>query len=74
MNSDVVKTDLFILLGLAVVILGGFTQKFYYARGLYGLSNKRAPLWAGRLIFIGVGALFMVIGFAHLFFGFGALR
>ncbi|HZQ42523.1 MAG TPA: hypothetical protein VFA99_04695 [Acidobacteriaceae bacterium] len=66
--SNVTKTDLTILIGLVAVVIGVLGKKFYYARGLYGGSpGKQAPLWAGRLMFIIVGSIFMITGFLQLF-------
>ncbi|HEV2578617.1 MAG TPA: hypothetical protein VGU25_15540 [Acidobacteriaceae bacterium] len=66
--SNVIKTDVFILLGLLIAVIGFLGKKFYYARGLYGgSSGKETPLWFGRLMFIGVGSIFMITGFLQLF-------
>ena len=66
--SNVIKTDVIILLGLVMALIGLLAKKFYHARGLYGgSSGKEAPLWFGRLMFILVGGIFMVTGFLELF-------
>jgi len=72
-NWDLAKADLFILAGLGMVIAGYLTQNFYWARGFNGASNKRAPTWAGRLLYVVIGVLFMVFGFSHLLFGYGTI-
>gem|GEM_PF-5159183 len=56
-----------------MVIAGYLTQNFYWARGFNGASNKRAPTWAGRLLYVVIGVLFMVFGFSHLLFGYGTI-
>jgi FtsH-binding integral membrane protein len=74
MDADVIKTDFSILFGLTFVVIGFLNTKLFYSRGLYGISNKRAPTWAGRLMFIGVGGLVVLFGLAHLFLGYGTVR
>jgi len=76
METGAIKTDLIILFGFAFIVFGCIIDKFYKARGLYGvsLSNKPMPTWLGRLMFLSLGTIFILFGFAHLFFGFGTVR
>ena len=71
MTSDAIKSDLIVLFGFVFVALGFFGDKFYY--GVAAL-NKLAPTWLGRLFFVSIGSVFMLFGFAHLFWGYGTIR
>jgi len=57
-----------IIIGLAMIALGVIIKQFYAGRGDYGvaLSDKKIPRWAGRLLFIGIGAVFLLVGIAHV--------
>ena len=53
------------------MIFFGFTIKqFYAAKGMYGAvsSDRKVARWKGRLLFVAVGAGFLLIGFKYLFF------
>ena len=53
------------------MIFFGFTIKqFYAANGMYGAvsSDRKVARWKGRLLFVAVGAGFLLIGFKYLFF------
>ena len=56
------------MIGIAGILIGCMTKTFYYIKGRFGSSDEPAPTWFGRLIFIGVGVLFVVMGLRHLFF------
>jgi hypothetical protein len=62
------KAVIISIVGFIAVVIGTLGNKFYYARGLYGISNKVAPLWFGRLMFIGVGTIFIITGMYYLLF------
>ena len=57
-----------IISGLGMIALGVTIKQFYAAKGIYGaaLSDKKIPRWAGRLLFIGIGTVFLLVGIAHL--------
>ena len=67
----ITSTDFAALLaGTVFIILGILGNEFYYASGLYGdATKKRAPVWAGRLMFIGVGVLFILFSLKNLYYG-----
>ena len=56
------------IVGFVAVAIGTLGNKFYYTKGLYVTSNKVAPLWFGRLMFIGIGTIFIVTGMHYLLF------
>ena len=56
------------IVGLVAVAIGMLGNKFHYTKGLYAVSNKVAPLWFGRLMFIGIGTIFIVTGMHYLLF------
>jgi len=57
-----------IIFGLAAIAFGCFAKTFFWAKGFHGsLSDKRAPTWLGRTLFIFIGAVFLIFGFYHLF-------
>ncbi len=61
------STDVAVVtLGLVVIVIGCTTKTFYYLKGR-GSSDKPAPIWLGRLIFIVVGSMFVLFGLGHLF-------
>ena len=53
-------------LGLVLIVVGCATKTFYYLKGR-GASDKPAPLWLGRLVFIAVGSIFVLFDLGHLF-------
>jgi hypothetical protein len=56
-----------IIIGFAMIALGVTIKQFYAAKGMYGeLSDKKIPRWAGRLLFIVIGTVFLLVGIAHL--------
>ncbi len=56
-----------IIIGLGMIVLGVTIKQFYAAKGMYGaLSDKKISRWAGRLLFVGIGTAFGLVGIAHL--------
>ena len=55
-----------IVVGCCTEIVAALGTDFYTANGVYAPSDKRAPTWAGRLMFAVVGAIFIIVGGAHL--------
>jgi VIT1/CCC1 family predicted Fe2+/Mn2+ transporter len=57
-----------IIMGLGMIAVGLTVKQFYAAKGMYGaaLSDKKIPRWAGRVLFIGIGTVFILVGVAHL--------
>jgi hypothetical protein len=62
-------TDVVILImSVGAILIGCFGKTFNYATGrTWSASGKPAPTWLGRLMFIGVGVLFLVPELVHLF-------
>jgi H+/gluconate symporter-like permease len=58
-----------VLTGVGCMMIAVFCDKFYWAKGLYsGLSAKRMPTWAARLLLSVVGSVFIIFGLYHLFY------
>ena len=59
-----------LIVGVIAIVIGCVGKTFYYAKSLkfVSLSDKRAPTWQGRAMFLGVGVLFLIIELKHLFF------
>jgi hypothetical protein len=64
------KGLLFVVVGLISILIGCFNKKFYYAKSLQAavISDKPAPLWFGRGMFLLVGAVFVLFGLRQLLF------
>ena len=62
---------LLILVG-AVVVVGGVFANSFSATGMFSLSadDKSIPKWFGRLVFFGVGAVFIAVGLRLVLAGF----
>ncbi|HEX7158042.1 MAG TPA: hypothetical protein VF214_03425 [Edaphobacter sp.] len=60
------KAAIVSIVGFIAVVIGTLGNKFYY--GPLGASNKVAPLWFGRLMFIGIGIIFIITGMHYLLF------
>lgn len=43
--------------------------QFHYAKSIMSISRspRKAPLWAGRAMFMVVGIVFLIVGVAHFF-------
>ena len=59
-----------LIVGVISIVIGCAGKTFYYAKGLNfaSVSDKRAPTWLGRAMFIGIGILFLAIELERLFF------
>jgi hypothetical protein len=64
------KAILAIVVGSAVIILGLTMKQFFAARGTLGVtvSNRQIATWKGRLIFLIVGALMVLVGIKFFLF------
>jgi hypothetical protein len=67
MGSTVVIADVLIIAGLGLFVTGMVTRTFYTG-SRFSAGDKQAPVWFGRAATLGLGAIFMMIGFAFLFF------
>jgi hypothetical protein len=58
-----------ILAGAVMTGVGIFNKTFYAAKGIRGtgFSDKKLPTWAGKLIFLIVGGVFLVVGISYFF-------
>jgi hypothetical protein len=56
-------------IGLIWILVGVVGKDFYYSRSVFGggPSGKKAPVWFGRLVFILVGAAFLLFSVRSLF-------
>jgi hypothetical protein len=61
-----VSSGVLIFVGVCAIIAGSIGNNFYYSKGLFAASDKRAPSWFGRMVFIGVGTLMILVGVIHL--------
>lgn len=59
-----------ITVGSAAIILGITIKQFYAARGTLGVtvSNRRIATWKGRLLFLIVGTLMVLVGIKFFLF------
>jgi hypothetical protein len=57
-----------LVVAIGAIVIGCFSKNFDYATGIVYTSSptKRAPTWAGRLIFIGIGILLLIPELVHL--------
>ena len=62
---------LMLIVGVVTLLIGCTGKAFFYARSLnfVSLSDKRAPTWQGRLMFICVGLVILAIEIKRLAFG-----
>jgi hypothetical protein len=61
-------TDIGTLIVGAASIYVGCTQKTFYSGGPHATASKqRIPTWLGRLLFVGVGSLFLRVELKRLF-------
>jgi hypothetical protein len=64
-----IKAILATVAGCAMIFFGFTLKQFYAAKGLYGAGlGHPVARWKGRLLFVAVGAGFLLIGFKYLFF------
>jgi len=56
------------LIGIAFIFMGILGREFYWARSLEGIfpSDRRAPTWAGRLLFLILGVLALIISIKQM--------
>ena len=54
--------------GTAFIVMGFAIKKFYYSKSLHGalLSDKVAPTWLGRALFLLIGLGMVAIGVRDL--------
>ncbi len=57
---------LLIIVGIALEVIAFVNKQFYASKGCGGATDKKVPRWAGRLVFAGVGAMFIIGGIAKL--------
>jgi len=55
-----------IAVGLLFCVLAFAIKQFHWALRGANISSREMPRWAGRLLFLFVGVLFLYIGFAFL--------
>ena len=57
-----------VAIGLLGIVVGILNKRFYAATGFTGTdSGKLVERWKGRLLFLIVGALFLIVGLRNLF-------
>ena len=67
MNST--KAIISITVGTVAIILGLTVKHFYAAKGAYGAtSGREIPRWQGRLLFVIIGAMFVLFGTSFFLF------
>jgi hypothetical protein len=57
-----------ILAGCVAVIVGLMNKRFYWRKGWFS-GDKESPRWVGRLLFIGIGAVCILVGLRFFIFG-----
>ena len=57
------------LAGCVAVVVGLINKHFYWRKGWFS-SDKAAPRWVGRLLFIGIGAVCILVGLRFFIFGY----
>jgi hypothetical protein len=64
------KAILAIIVGSAAIILGLTIKQFYAARGVLGvtMSNRQIATWKGRLLFVVVGTVMVLVGIKFFLF------
>jgi len=64
------KSLLFVVVGLISILIGCFNKRFYYAKSLQAAvaSDKPSPLWFARGMFLLVGAILVLAGLKQLLF------
>jgi len=61
------KAIIALVAGMASLIFAFFCKRFYYAKGVNGVTLGRpAPRWFGRLLFGVIGVVFVVVGINYL--------
>jgi hypothetical protein len=55
--------------GIVFIVMGCFGREFFYAKGIHGISsNKRAPTWIGRTLFVLGGIAILAVSVGHILF------
>jgi hypothetical protein len=65
------KTAVFaILFGVFAIVSGIAVKTFYLAKGMFGamLSDRKIATWKGRVFFIVIGAIMLLIGVGYFLF------
>jgi hypothetical protein len=64
------KAILAIVGGIAMIVLGFTIKQFYAAKGMFGaaLSNRKIATWQGRLLFLVIGVVMLLVGFKFFLF------
>jgi hypothetical protein len=60
------KAILAIIVGLVGITLG-LTINQFYASNMYGRLGRPIARWQRRLLFAGIGTVFLVVGIAYFF-------
>jgi len=57
------------VIGIAFTLVGCFAKNFTYAKSLQSAvgSNRRAPTWLGRILFLTFGLSLLTISIWYLF-------
>ena len=65
------KAILAIVAGGVMILLALGIKQFYAAKGILGasLSNQKIPNWKGRLLFVAIGAIMLMVGINFFLFG-----
>jgi hypothetical protein len=63
------KDFVVLVFATGAIVIGCFGKNFFYAKSVvtWSVSDKKAPLWLGRLFFIGIGVLLLIPELIHLF-------
>jgi hypothetical protein len=64
------KAILAIVAGCVMIVLALCIKQFYAAKGILGvsLSNKQIPTWQGRLLFVVIGVVMVLVGIKFFVF------
>ena len=58
-----------VVFGCALLFIGFANQRFYWMKGLSS-GNKEAPKWVGRLLFVVIGAVLVLLGMRFFLLGY----
>jgi hypothetical protein len=63
------KNIVLTVIGFVAIVIGCVGKNFYYAKSLQAAvaSDKPAPIWLGRALFLLFGTILVVVGLKHLF-------
>jgi hypothetical protein len=58
------------IVGVVCILIGTFAKKFYWTKSLEAivLQGDRAPTWAGRLLFLIGGLMFILFSIRRLIY------